>query len=34
VDVKAYLDVCNERCNVTCQQRQELFSSFGTEIMA
>merc|ERR1711972_699251 len=33
VDVKAYHDVCRERCNVTCQQRSDLFSQFGDEIL-
>lgn len=34
VDVQAYLNVCQERCNVTCQQRDDLFSAFGAEILS
>lgn len=34
VDVQAYRAVCLERCNVTCQQRRELFSTFGADILA
>mmetsp|Transcript_140938 Transcript_140938/g.450669 ORF Transcript_140938/g.450669 Transcript_140938/m.450669 type:complete len:374 (-) Transcript_140938:63-1184(-) len=34
VDVKAYTDVCIERCNVTCKQRSELFTLFGDEILS
>lgn len=32
IDAHAYLNVCLERCNVTCQQRGELFSNLGAEI--
>lgn len=34
VDVQAYLKVCLERCSVTCQQRGELFSHFGADMMS
>eukprot|EP00429_Kryptoperidinium_foliaceum_P105076 CAMPEP_0176255714 /NCGR_PEP_ID=MMETSP0121_2-20121125/37181_1 /TAXON_ID=160619 /ORGANISM="Kryptoperidinium foliaceum, Strain CCMP 1326" /LENGTH=358 /DNA_ID=CAMNT_0017595545 /DNA_START=8 /DNA_END=1084 /DNA_ORIENTATION=+ len=34
LDVKAYLDVCLERCVVTCAQRRRLFAEFGDEILA
>jgi len=34
VDVKAYSDVCLERCSVTCIQRSDLFAQFGTEILS
>merc|ERR1740121_1526915 len=34
VDVDEYRNICVERCNVTCQQRRELFSTFGDEILA
>jgi len=34
LDVHAYLNVCGERCNVTCQQRSELFSTFGADILS
>lgn len=34
VDAHAYLHICLERCNVTCEQRGELFSRFGEEILS
>jgi len=34
VDVKAYHDVCLDRCNVTCLQRRDLFTNFGAEILS
>lgn len=34
VNVEAYKAVCLERCNVTCDQRQDLFSTFGDQIAA
>merc|ERR1740121_1256224 len=33
VDVDEYSSICVERCNVTCQQRRDLFSAFGDEIL-
>lgn len=34
LDVKAYHDICIERCNVTCGQRGALFTALGDEIMS
>eukprot|EP00930_Biecheleria_cincta_P004820 TRINITY_DN105751_c0_g1_i1.p1 TRINITY_DN105751_c0_g1~~TRINITY_DN105751_c0_g1_i1.p1 ORF type:complete len:363 (+),score=62.05 TRINITY_DN105751_c0_g1_i1:55-1143(+) len=34
VNVEAYTAVCLERCNVTCDQRRDLFSTFGDQIAA
>lgn len=34
VDVDEYRSICVERCNVTCQQRRDLFSAYGDEILA
>jgi len=33
VDVQAYKSVCLERCRVTCEQRLELFTAFGAEMI-
>lgn len=34
VDVQAYLDVCHERCSVTCQQRERLFSLHSGKLLS
>lgn len=34
LDVDVYRQVCLERCNVTCQQRLELFQKHGEQIMS
>eukprot|EP00440_Ansanella_granifera_P061777 gb/GFBE01066975.1/.p1 GENE.gb/GFBE01066975.1/~~gb/GFBE01066975.1/.p1 ORF type:complete len:369 (+),score=62.99 gb/GFBE01066975.1/:1-1107(+) len=34
VNVEAYKSVCLERCAVTCDQRRDLFSTFGDQILS
>jgi len=34
VDVQAYLDVCHERCSVTCQQRETFFSLHSGKLLS
>lgn len=34
LDIQAYMGVCSERCDVTCQQREKLFRYLGEEMQS